>query len=88
MYQDGDLDPEATAALLEINGLPEYYDDNKLFDLFRPFGPLNLCKCIMKDGAFRGRAFIQFFHPHKSKNAERNLVTRQKLKKKKPYFLL
>lgn len=74
MYQDSKLDPEATAALLEINGLPDYYDDNKLYDLFRPFGPLNLCKCVLKDGAFRGTAFIQFFHPWSSHEAERNLV--------------
>lgn len=74
MYQDASLDPEATAALLEINGLPDYFDDNKLYDIFRPFGPLNLCKCVMKDGAFRGTAFIQFFNAQSSQEAEINLV--------------
>lgn len=74
MYQDASLDPEATAALLEINGLPDYFDDNKLYDLFRPFGPLNLCKCVMKDGAFRGTAFVQFFRAQSSQDAEINLV--------------
>ncbi|GAA5806170.1 hypothetical protein HPULCUR_011700 [Helicostylum pulchrum] len=73
MYQDSKLDPEATAALLEINCLPEYYDDNKLYDIFRPFGPLNLCKCVMKDGAFRGNAYVQFFDSSNSQDAERNL---------------
>ncbi|KAI7889348.1 uncharacterized protein EV154DRAFT_483218 [Mucor mucedo] len=76
MYQDASLDPEATAALLEINGLPDYFDDNKLYDLFRPYGPLNLCKCVMKEGAFRGTAFVQFFHPQSSQNAEVNLNAR------------
>ncbi|KAI7904631.1 uncharacterized protein BX663DRAFT_503026 [Cokeromyces recurvatus] len=69
MYQDKRLDPEATAVLLEINGLPEYFDDNRLYDLFRPFGPLNLCKCVMKDGAFRGTAFIQYFDSFNSDKA-------------------
>lgn len=77
MYQDGSLDPEANAALLEINGLPEYFDDNKLYDIFRPFGPLNLCKCVKKGSSFKGTAFIQFFNNFSSEEAERNLV-RQK----------
>lgn len=73
MYQDGSLDPEATAALLEINGLPEYFDDNKLYDIFRPYGPLNLCKCVKKGSTFKGTAFIQFFNNYSSEDAERNL---------------
>lgn len=78
MYQDGSLDPEATAALLEINGLPEYFDDNKLYDIFRPFGPLNLCKCVKKGSSFKGTAFIQFFENFSSEEAERNLVRQKK----------
>lgn len=78
MYQDKRLDPEATAALLEINNLPEHYDDNQLYDLFRPFGPLNLCKCILLDGAFRGTAFIQYFYPSSSDEAVSTLVTKEK----------
>ncbi|KAI8973768.1 hypothetical protein BDF20DRAFT_671628 [Mycotypha africana] len=73
MYEDKSLDPEATAMLLEVDGLPEYYDDNILYDLFRPFGPLNLCKCILKDGVFKGSAFIQFFDPSNSDKAEASL---------------
>jgi RNA recognition motif-containing protein len=75
MYQDSKLDPEAYAVLLEINNLPDYYDDNKLYDLFRPFGPLNLCKCVMKDGTFRGTAFVQFFNTFSSQESERQLVS-------------
>lgn len=74
MYQDKRLDPEAKAALLEINGLPEHFDDNKLYDVFRPFGPLNLCKCVMKDGAFRGTAFVQFFNAYSSNEAVAQMV--------------
>ncbi|KAL9547423.1 hypothetical protein MBANPS3_006173 [Mucor bainieri] len=69
MYQDKRLDPEAKAALLEINGLPEHFDDNKLYDVFRPFGPLNLCKCVMGESAFRGTAFVQFFNAYSSNEA-------------------
>jgi hypothetical protein len=74
MYQDGSLDPEATAGLVQINNLPDYFDDNKLYDVFRPFGPLNLCKCIMREGVFAGTAFIQFFKQNDSDEAERKLV--------------
>ncbi|KAG1177122.1 hypothetical protein G6F36_010862 [Rhizopus arrhizus] len=73
MYQDRHLDPEATANLLKVNGLPDYFDDNKLYDIFRPFGPLNLCKCVMIDGSFKGTAFIQFFHQTSSDEAQNNL---------------
>jgi RNA recognition motif-containing protein len=74
MYQDHRLDPEASACLLEVNGLPDYFDDNRLYDVFRPFGPLNLCKCVMNDGSFQGGAFIQFFHQNNSDEAQNNLV--------------
>ncbi|KAI8363884.1 hypothetical protein BD560DRAFT_403764 [Blakeslea trispora] len=73
MYQEKRLDRTASAVLLKVNGLPDYFDDNKLYDVFRSFGPLNLCKCVMKDGAFRGTAFVQFFFPHNSDDAEAQL---------------
>ncbi|KAI9271303.1 hypothetical protein BY458DRAFT_509569 [Sporodiniella umbellata] len=76
MYQDRRLDPEATASLFEVNGLPEYFDDNKLYDLFRPFGPLNLCKCVTLEGQFKGTAFIQFFRQESSDEAQNNLDQR------------
>lgn len=74
MYRDRRLDEEANANLLEVNGLPEYFDDNKLYDIFRPFGPLFLCKCVMIDGLFKGNGFIQFFRQNNSDEAQNNLV--------------
>ncbi|CAO3689073.1 unnamed protein product [Rhizopus stolonifer] len=73
MYRDRRLDEEANANLLEVNGLPEYFDDNKLYDIFRPFGPLYLCKCVMIDGLFKGNGFIQFFRQNNSDEAQNNL---------------
>lgn len=74
MYQEKRLDPEASAALLEINNLPDHFDDNQLYDLFRSFGPLNLCKCVLHEGTFKGTAFIQFFYPSHSDDAVATLV--------------
>lgn len=75
MYQDSRLEREAEGVLLQVNGLPEYYDDNKLYDTFRPFGPLDLCKCVMDDdGLYKGTAYIRYFYQHNSDNAQKRLV--------------
>ncbi|KAF7730457.1 hypothetical protein EC973_002264 [Apophysomyces ossiformis] len=55
-------DPEATAGLLQIENLPENTKDHTLYDIFRRFGPMNVCKIIVDDGAvFRGNALVQYF---------------------------
>ncbi|KAI9278028.1 hypothetical protein BY458DRAFT_73235 [Sporodiniella umbellata] len=73
MYQNRSLDPESNACLLEVSGLPDHFDDNRLYDVFRPFGPLNLCKCLMNGHFFQGCAFIQFFKQVHSDEAQRVL---------------
>ncbi|ORE01205.1 hypothetical protein BCV72DRAFT_246127 [Rhizopus microsporus var. microsporus] len=74
MYQDSRLEREAEGVLLQVNGLPKYYDENKLYDTFRPFGPLDLCKCVPDDdGLYKGTAYIRYFYQHNSDNAQKRL---------------
>ncbi|KAI8974127.1 hypothetical protein BDB01DRAFT_807685 [Pilobolus umbonatus] len=73
MYQDDRLDPQPKSELLIISNLPDYFDENKLYDVFRPYGPLNLCRCVMKDDFYRGDAYIQFFLQADSDEAKRCL---------------
>lgn len=88
MYQNRSLDPVSNAWILEVNGLPDYFDDNRLYDLFRPFGSLNLCKCLMNDGSFQGTAFIRFFKQTHSDEAQKARVRKKKYKKSYSYSLL
>lgn len=50
-------------------------DNNGLYDLFRPFGPLSLCSLIVEGGSFRGTAFVQYFNQEDSDEAQNQLVS-------------
>ncbi|CAO3642273.1 unnamed protein product [Cunninghamella echinulata] len=65
MYRDASLDPEAQGDILEISNLaPETDDIHRLYDIFRPFGPLQLC---LSTGD--GTAMIQYFEVSDSEEA-------------------
>lgn len=68
-------DPQPEGYILEIRHLPTHIDHNTLYDIFRPYGPLSICKPITEDGAHRGKALIQFFYKEDSDNAVSNLVS-------------
>ncbi|KAI8141654.1 hypothetical protein BJV82DRAFT_618597 [Fennellomyces sp. T-0311] len=59
--QDGSFEHEAKGPILHVKNLPLKIDNNALYDLFRPFGPLSLCKPIVEGKTFRGTAFVQYF---------------------------
>ncbi|KAI8890435.1 hypothetical protein K501DRAFT_206351 [Backusella circina FSU 941] len=65
--------PQAEGPVLEVNHLPPHIDHNTLYDIFHPFGPLNLCKSIAEHGAHRGKALIQFFNLEDSEIAQKDL---------------
>ncbi|ORY97793.1 hypothetical protein BCR43DRAFT_490369 [Syncephalastrum racemosum] len=59
---DGPPEPEATSGILQITNLPLHATNAFLYDHFRKFGPMNLCKIIMEQGThFRGTALVQYF---------------------------
>lgn len=66
---------EAEGPILQVKNLPTQIDHNTLYDIFRPYGPLSICKPITEDGAHRGKALIQFFYKCDSESAMSDLVT-------------
>lgn len=65
MYMKPSIDPTAKGDILEVTNLASTIDDNdRLYDVFRPFGPLKLC---VSNGD--GTAFVQYFHQTDSAKA-------------------
>ena len=68
-------EPEAQAGLLNIKNLPIHINNKSLYDLFRPFGPMILCKILVEQGStFKGTALVQYFHSEDAKVAESSMV--------------
>ncbi|CDS05458.1 hypothetical protein LRAMOSA07986 [Lichtheimia ramosa] len=81
---DGCQEPEATSGILQIRNLPLQTTNHFLYNLFRPFGPMSLCKVIMDQGRFKGTALVQYFdaihadtavHYMNNKNIQGNAIT-------------
>ncbi|KAI7874739.1 RNA-binding domain-containing protein [Lichtheimia hyalospora FSU 10163] len=81
---DGCQEPEATSGILQIRNLPLQTTNHFLYNLFRPFGPMSLCKVIMDQDRFKGTALIQYFdaihadtavHYMNNKNIQGNTIT-------------
>ncbi|GAN06588.1 conserved hypothetical protein [Mucor ambiguus] len=66
-------DPQPEGYILEIRHLPTHMDHNSLYDIFRPFGPLSICKPITEDGTLKGKALVQFFYKEDSDVAVNSL---------------
>ncbi|KAI8379385.1 uncharacterized protein BYT42DRAFT_324616 [Radiomyces spectabilis] len=71
LYHDGAFEPKPEAPILQVKQLPAQMNSDGLYDLFRPFGPLALCKPIVEGDGFRGTAFIQYFYQEDSDKAQR-----------------
>ncbi|KAI9490006.1 hypothetical protein BDB00DRAFT_790624 [Zychaea mexicana] len=70
---DGSFEHEAKCSILHVKNLPLKIDNNALYDLFRPFGPLSLCKPIVEGRTFRGTAFVQYFFQTDSDQAQMHM---------------
>jgi len=54
--------PKPEAIILQAKHLPLHTNNNSLYDLFRPYGPIQLCKTVAENGsAFEGTALIHYF---------------------------
>ncbi|KAG0187518.1 hypothetical protein DFQ28_006251 [Apophysomyces sp. BC1034] len=73
IYHDEQFEPEPQGTILHVKNLPLHMDNNALYDLFRSYGPLNLCKTIVEGASFRGTAFIRYFYHEDSEDAQKNL---------------
>lgn len=68
-------EPQAEGPILEVRNLPNHIDHNTLYDIFRPYGPLSICKPITEDGSHRGKALVQFFYRYHSDSSVSDLVS-------------
>ncbi|SAM07661.1 hypothetical protein [Absidia glauca] len=60
---DGVKDQVPNAPIFQINHLPLSMTNDGLYNQFRPFGPIRLCKIIVeKDSSFNGTALLQYFN--------------------------
>ncbi|KAJ8659046.1 hypothetical protein O0I10_005084 [Lichtheimia ornata] len=69
-HLDDAYDPEPKGPILEVSNLPLSIDNDGLYDLFRGFGPLSLCKLIVNGKSFQGAAFVQYFSQDDSNEAQ------------------
>lgn len=71
----GNKDPVPNAPIFQINHLPSSITNEGLYSLFRPFGPIRLCKIIVeKDASFNGTALLQYFEHRHAENAKKIMV--------------
>ncbi|SAM07913.1 hypothetical protein [Absidia glauca] len=67
----GNKDPVPNAPIFQINHLPSSITNEGLYSIFRPFGPIRLCKIIMeKDASFNGTALLQYFDQRHAEGAK------------------
>jgi hypothetical protein len=75
LLDDQQQQQQAEGPILEVRNLPSQVEDhNILYDIFRPYGPLSICKPITEDGAHRGKALLQYFYRCDSDNAIGDMV--------------
>lgn len=68
-------EPEAHAGILHIKNLPGHTNNKLLYELFRPFGPMILCKILVEHAStFKGTALVQYFNPQDAQDAESMMV--------------
>lgn len=68
-------EPEAHAGILHIKNLPGHTNNKLLYELFRPFGPMILCKILVEQAStFKGTALVQYFNPQDAQDAESMMV--------------
>ncbi|KAI8338818.1 hypothetical protein BD560DRAFT_412765 [Blakeslea trispora] len=62
-------EPQPEGPLLEVRYLPSPFDHNALYDIFRPYGPLNICKTIPEEDTQFTKALVQYFSQEDSDRA-------------------
>lgn len=73
---DGVKDQVPNAPIFQINHLPLSMTNDGLYNQFRPFGPIRLCKIIVeKDSSFNGTALLQYFNQQDADCALMNMVS-------------
>ncbi|CAO3588226.1 unnamed protein product [Absidia cylindrospora] len=67
---EGTMDQVPNAPIFQISHLPLSMSNECLYNLFRPFGPIRVCKVIVeKDSSSDGTALLQYFNQEHAENA-------------------
>ncbi|KAI8338469.1 hypothetical protein BC941DRAFT_21032 [Chlamydoabsidia padenii] len=69
---DKGYEPEPLSDILQVQHLPMDSTNQSIYDLFRSFGPMALCKIIVEQGptaAFDGTALVQYYHTEDADHA-------------------
>ncbi|RUS15201.1 hypothetical protein BC937DRAFT_92759 [Endogone sp. FLAS-F59071] len=75
IYPPGDApEPESTAHILQVKQLSLTTDNIKLYNLFRPYGPIYWCRLALDGGAFKGVALVQYFKQEDADSAQEDLL--------------
>ncbi|ORX44068.1 hypothetical protein DM01DRAFT_1340477 [Hesseltinella vesiculosa] len=62
MTPNGIKDPEPEGPIFQVDDIPYWVTNEYLYHVFRPFGPIRLCKILVdKNGTFEGSALLQYF---------------------------
>ncbi|KAI8073959.1 hypothetical protein BC940DRAFT_315546 [Gongronella butleri] len=62
MTPNGIKDPLPEGPIFQVENIPYWVTNEHLYQLFRPFGAIRLCKILVeKNGAFEGTALLQYF---------------------------
>ena len=69
-------EPDVTSVIHQVRNLPLGPTNHSLYDLFRRFGPMSLCKIIMdhQGKGFKGTALIQYFNENDVEMAIKTMV--------------
>ena len=74
-------EPTATSVILQVKNLPPGTTEHTLYDLFRPFGAMSMCKVIInQEKTFKGTALVQYFNSSDADTAAQKMVIGQKLR--------
>lgn len=68
---------EAEGMLLKVTRLPQYVNNSTVYNLFRRYGPLALCKLVLEqdESVFLGTALVQYFYHEDSETAIQEMVS-------------
>ncbi|KAL0089841.1 hypothetical protein F4703DRAFT_1733741 [Phycomyces blakesleeanus] len=68
-------EPKPSAGILYVKDLPPQTNNVSLYDIFRPFGPMNICKILVEQGhELKGTALLLYFKSEDAAHAEQTMV--------------
>ncbi|KAI7862904.1 hypothetical protein BDF14DRAFT_1849502 [Spinellus fusiger] len=73
IHRDPLLEPQPKSNVLQVKNLPDYINETILYDVFRPLGPLSLCRLYPEPSGHQPTAYIRYFSQKHANQAQREL---------------